>query len=265
MNTPILFVNENHPELISIVEAVERFCCGKSASVNMPAQTKLIPPTGHPENPVSFSNTMNTTTPVQFANALIAQTMSQNRCDHSEASRLVGQTNRDAMILAQAFGKPEASVAAFNALAASRYPGKAEDRAQFANAVQEEMKSTHCNYEVAFNRVSQREKELSARLNGKPQFANLSGEFPPVFGPQLRALFRLPQTCSQDACHAAWRANGNQAAPFNPAKVFDGIVKWLQVSSSAVNHLSYETALSRAQADFSELWQAVKQLAAQPV
>jgi hypothetical protein len=158
-----------------------------------------------------------------------------------------GQHSVDAGILARAYGKPPAAVKTFNS-----GPGRTSSigdrrraRTQFANEVAEEMKKTGCCWDAANVRVSKR------RAAAAPRFANSEQ---PVFGPQMKAAFHLPQDATESMCSAAWKANGETTTPINPGKVFAALVELAQKEKS----LDYDAALRAMKSQCPILWQEVE-------
>ncbi|HEY1662164.1 MAG TPA: hypothetical protein VGI03_07075 [Verrucomicrobiae bacterium] len=198
---------------------------------------------------------------------LVTQTAAQQRTrDEASVWGLTAKLHPDAAILLRAAGATRSQVIQFTN--SQMLPDTKTARKQFANAVAQDMKETHADYHLAYNRnFANRAAHLThveITLPGqkrKAQFTNdAAGDTGgvPALGPELRAIFKLPPDTTADEWKAAWTANQSKAFPFNPGACLDALCQLYQKTKGA----DYEAALTAMKSRFPDLWQAVQQIAA---
>ena len=155
-----------------------------------------------------------------------------------------------------AVGRTRQSVQFFNSRELEKTtPEKSSAGQQLAKFANEKMKSSGLPYGKAWNAVCVEHPDLAAAMAGNNgvQFANDAGAVP-VAAPQIKAIFRLPPTCSQEEFAAAWHGNGDTLTPLNPGKCFAGLVDYLQTKRS----LDYDAAINAAKTAYPALWELVE-------
>jgi hypothetical protein len=224
--------------------------------------------------------------PSEHWTQLVNQTLLHRRCGLAEAWRLTAAVHPEAATLMSAFGRTRQSVQFFNSRIANEItPDKKQAGSQLAKFANEKMKSSGLPYGQAWNKACAEHPELAATISGnvvvqfandtaKPdatdrardhirkmaaadfggaKFLNMAGGVP-VAGHQVKAIFRLPQTCSQDEFAAAFHGNGDTLAPVNPGKIFAALVEYVQKKKS----LDYNAAITAAKAAYPGLWDMVE-------
>ena len=186
--------------------------------------------------------------PSQHWVKLVNQTAQKNQIPFDAACRLAAREHPDACRLMSAFGVTRQQVAFFNTRLENQAGGKAAT--EFANTAQGRR-------ERLASLPSVKIVTMADRIAEAKQFANVGNA--PVAAPALKALFRLPMTCSQAEFEAAWHGNGDTGTPINPGKIFAGLVEYLQKEKG----FEYEAAISAAKAAYPALWQLVDTIAAQ--
>jgi hypothetical protein len=195
--------------------------------------------------------------PSQYWVQLVNSTMASNGISYNEAWLMAGRIQPEACTLMRAFGQTLQSVNFFNSRVESAQPRKASARAEFHQKVDARMKAAKCDYDTAFNYVSRHHAELANAAGGPGKAESYAkSDTAPVFGPQLKTIFRLPVFATQEECSAAWKGNGNSPAPFNPGKVFAALCELQQVKAGC----SYEAALKTCKTLYPNLWQAVQEI-----
>jgi hypothetical protein len=163
----------------------------------------------------------------------------------------------DVGILIRATGATRQSVIQFcnSKIFHSSPSNEIENRRQMHQKIEQEMKTAHCTYDVAFNRVYPQFANEAPDPNQIQTQAGADGL--PVLGPQLRALFRLPVDTTQAEWVAAWKANLEKTSPINFGRVCDAICEVAQREKG----LSYEDALRATKSRFPDLWATVSEMA----
>lgn len=206
--------------------------------------------------------------------------MTARRCTHAEAWRITAEAHPAAVTLMSAVGRTRQSVQFFNSRELEKTtPEKSSAGQQLAKFANEKMKSSGLPYGKAWNVVCAEHPDLAtamagnngvqfanaaggavddirkqaANLRGDQSFSNAAGTVP-VAAPQLKAIFRLPLSCSQEEFAAAWHGNGDTLAPLNPGKCFAGLVDYLQTKKS----LDYDAAINAAKTAYPALWELVE-------
>ena len=228
------------------------------------------------------------TNPSQHWVSLVNQTMLRQRCTHVQAWRIAAEAHPAAATLMSAFGHTRLSVQFFNSRTVEKgTPEKASAGKQLAKFANEKVKSNGLPYGQAWNAACAEHPELATAMagNARVQFANAGGDplqsihraaanlgrggsafsnaagALPVASPQIKAIFRLPQTCSQEEFAAAWHGNGDTLAPVNPGKCFSGLVDYHQAKKS----LDYDAAINAAKAAYPDLWELVELISKQAI
>jgi hypothetical protein len=179
---------------------------------------------------------------------------------HAAAMNQVSKTYPDCVTLLRAYGATRRSVVQF---CNSKYGDTAanldaDKRRQMQKKIQEEMKSSHCDYSTAFNRIyPQFTNDNNATA---ATIANIADGVP-IPSPKLLALFELPTDTTPSEWAAAWDANNAKTFPINFARVFDAICEVAQKEKG----LSYEAALDATKTRFFNLWATVQKMAKTPV
>ncbi|MEI7534127.1 MAG: hypothetical protein WCK57_07120 [Verrucomicrobiae bacterium] len=223
---------------------------------------------------------MNKITPSLHWIQLVNQTMTARRCTHAQAWRITADAHPAAATLMSAIGHTRQSVQFFNSRVMGKAPqDKREAGKQLAKFANEKTKSG-LPYGQAWNAACAEHPKLAMAMEAsvEVQFANAgsdpvegirqqaaglsrgglsfsnAGGAVPVAAPQLKAIFRLPPTCSQEEFAAAWHSNGDTLAPINPGKCFAGLVDYHQTKKS----LDYDAAINAAKTAYPALWELVE-------
>ena len=214
----------------------------------------------------------------KFWTSTVERIVIDSRCSHADAWRAAAKTYPDAAILMRATGQTRQMVQFFNSRLGTNPEQLAASRREFLNEVDTQMKRTGVSHNVAFFSVSNRKPQglKSVRItypgqkSSRPEFANAGTSFVgekmdganqgangvPVASPQLKALFRMPQSITDDTWAAAWAGNGNVASPVNFGRIFDAVCELVQKKTGS----DYETALRDTKIVLPDLWAAVDQL-----
>ena len=202
------------------------------------------------------------TTPSQHWVSLVNQTMSRQRCSYVQAWRSAAEAHPAAAALMSAFGRTRQSVQFFNSRVVEKNtPEKQPAGKQLAQFVNEKTKSG-MPYGRAWNKACAEHPELVAAVNrGLTLIGDLDNAAVPVAAPHLKAIFRLPTTCSQEEFAAAWHGNGDTLAPINPGKCFAGLVDYLQTTKS----LDYDAVINAAKTAYPDLWAMVEVISKQEI
>jgi hypothetical protein len=196
--------------------------------------------------------------PVSHFSMLVSQTMARSpNLDYNAAARLTAQAHPGLAVLASACGKTKSSTQFLNARL-SGAPSRAAAREDLQKEVQRVMATDHCNYQVAWNRVTARSVTFSNSADMEAIRAAASGGGGlPAFSPELASVFRLPADTTPIEWKAAWEGNGSTATAINYGKIFNELASLTQNATGK----NIEDAITPTKERFPELWSAVEQLA----
>jgi hypothetical protein len=195
--------------------------------------------------------------PSNYCKQLVAETQIQSPgLSPNDAWNLAARAYPEAFTLAAACGLTDQQISFWNEREAAKQaaPGKLAARDKFLDLVHGRMEEVHCDYDRAWAWAQRHHVECFNEMTAAQKPAQFTNEAPAVFGPQLKALFRLPADSTQEECRAAWDGNGDIASPFNPGKVFAALVSLFMKAKLPQESAAIKYCRER----FPQLWEAVE-------